>query len=405
MTSTSAETVVGHLERIRRSRRGLPTNVRVLGWVSFANDLASELAYPIIPLFLTVTLRAPVEVLGLIEGIAEGVAVGLRGLAGWLSDRFGERRRPWIFGGYGATAAARPLLAAAPAWPVVLAARVVDRLGKAGRTAPRDALIRDSTPPPLLGASFGYHRAMDTAGAVLGPLVAVGLLGAGLSLRAVLWAAVVPGLLALVLLRGVREASRATAGERLEPGEVERLPRAFWYVLATWVVFSLGNSSDVFLLLRARDLGLAATSVVLAYALYNVFYAGLSWPLGALSDRVPRARVLAGGLGVFALVYLGFGFAPGSWAVWPLFAVYGAYIAATEGVAKAWVADHVGDRAAGTAFGVFAAATGGALLAASVSAGVLWSHVGHTAPFVLGAATAALALPLVLLARAPVKAL
>ncbi len=384
------------LGRIRAARSKLPANVRALGWVSFANDLASELAYPIVPLFLTVTLGAPVAVLGLIEGIAEGVSVGLRGIAGWLSDRAGERRRPWIVGGYGLSAAARPVLAAAPSWGWVLAARVGDRLGKGGRTAPRDALIRDSTPPALIGASFGYHRALDTAGAVVGPLVAVAMLAAGASLRTVLWAGVVPGLATLVLLRRIREAPPQQRREAMPTAPATALPRSFWLVLGVWVVFSLGNSSDVFLLLRSHQLGLDTTLTILAYALYNLVYSSLSWPLGALSDRVPRPLVLGGGLAVFALVYVGFAFAPGAWAVWPLFAIYGAYIAATEGVARAWVADQVPGGAAGTAYGLFAAATGGALLVASIAAGLLWSHVSVKAPFLVGAASAAVAALLIL---------
>lgn len=378
---------------MRAARRALPQNVRTLSWVSFANDLATELAYPIVPLFLTVTLGAPVAVIGLIEGVAEGVAVGLRGAAGWLSDRWGERRRPWIVAGYGLSVLARPLLAAAPAWGYVLGARLADRLGKAGRTAPRDALIRDSTPPGLFGAAFGYHRALDTAGAVLGPLAAVALLGAGASLRTVLWVAVLPGIASLVLLRRVREAPRLDAPAR--PAGVA-LPRSFWLALGVWVVFSLGNSSDVFLLLRSHQLGLGSTLVILAYAVYNVVYSSLSWPLGALSDRLPRPLLLAAGLALFALVYLGFALAPGTWAVWPLFAAYGVYIAATEGVARAWVADHVPPGGAGTAYGLFGFATGASLLAASIAAGLLWSHVGPAAPFVLGACSAGLAAVLIL---------
>jgi MFS family permease len=367
--------------------------------VSFANDLASELVYPIVPLFLTVTLGAPVTVLGLIEGIAEGVAVGFRGAAGWLSDRAGERRRPWIVAGYSATAASRPILAAAPAWGFVLAARLVDRFGKAVRTAPRDALIRDSTPPALAGSAFGYHRALDTAGAVFGPLAAVGLLAAGASFRTVLWLAVVPGVAALLLVGRVREAARRSRERPASRPGVRSLPQAFWLVLAVWVVFSLGNSSDVFLLLRGKDLGLDATLVVLAYAVYNTVYATLSWPLGALSDRIHRLVILAGGLAVFMLVYLGFALASASWAVWPLFAVYGTYVAATEGVARAWVADHAPEDAAGTAYGAFAAASGAALLVASVVAGVLWEHVAPEAVFVVGACTAGVALLLLLVLR------
>jgi MFS family permease len=390
-------TPVEAIAQARRARLALPRNVRALSWVSFANDAASELAYPVVPLFLTVTLGAPVAAVGLIEGVAEGIAVGLRGAAGWLSDRWGERRLPWVTGGYGGSAVGRIVVAAAPHWGWVLAGRVVDRLGKGARTAPRDALIRDSTPPPLLGSAFGYHRALDTAGAVVGPLLAVALLAAGLSFRNVLWIAVVPGFLALLLLRAVREAPRdATTGT----GAVVKgmpLPREFWAVLVIWVVFSLGNSSDVFLLLRAKELGLGTTLVVLSYAAYNVVYSGLSWPLGAFSDRHPRELVLGAGLLVFGLVYLGFAIAPGSWAVWPLFAVYGAYIAATDGVARAWVADQVPGHAIGTAYGIFSAATGGALLLASIGAGLLWSHVSPKAPFVLGASAAGVALVLLLL--------
>jgi MFS family permease len=383
------------IARARRARLALPRNVRALSWVSFANDASSELAYPIVPLFLTVTLGAPVAAVGLIEGVAEGIAVGLRGAAGWLSDRWGERRLPWVGGGYGGSAVGRIVVAAAPHWGWVLAGRAVDRLGKGARTAPRDALIRDSTPAPLLGAAFGYHRALDTAGAVVGPLAAVALLAAGVSFRNVLWIAVVPGFLALLLLRAVREAPRASTGPAVATDGAP-LPRAFWVVLGVWVVFSLGNSSDVFLLLRAKELGLGTTLVVLSYAAYNVVYSGLSWPLGALSDRYRRELVLGGGLLVFGLVYLGFAVAPGAWAVWPLFAVYGAYIAATDGVARAWVADQVPGRAIGTAFGVFSAATGAALLLASIAAGLLWSHVSPAAPFVLGASSAGLALVLLL---------
>ncbi len=379
------------IRRLLRAQRRLPENVRALGWVSLANDAASELAYPVVPLFLTITLGAPVAAIGLIEGAAQGVAVGLGMVSGWLSDRQGERRRPWIVGGYGATTAARALLAAAPAWGWVLAARLADRLGKAARNAPRDALIRDSSAPELRGASFGYHRAMDTTGAVIGPLVAAGLLAAHVSLRTILFAAVVPGFFTIILLRRIREAPVSQRREAVPTGSVRALPRSFWLLLAIWVVFSLGNSSDVFLLLRSHDLGLSSTLVVLAYALYNLVYAGLSWPLGALSDRVPRPVVLGGGLAVFAFVYLGFAVANAGWTVWPLFAVYGVYVAATEGVARAWVGDHVAARATGTAYGIFSAASGAALLLASVAAGLLWSHVSPAAPFYVGAAASALA--------------
>jgi MFS family permease len=382
------------LTRVEGARRRLPENVRKLGWISLANDAASELAYPIVPLFLTVTLGAPVAVVGLIEGIAEAIATGVRLLSGWVSDRMGDRRKPWIIGGYGASTVARAMLAAAPGWGLVLAGRIVDRFGKGARSTPRDALIRDSTPAPLRGSSFGYHRAMDTAGAIVGPLLAVILLESGVALRGILWVACGLGVITLVVLRGVREApghdparAAAVAAER------DPLPPVFWGALIVWVVFSLGNSSDAFLVLRARDLGLGVVVVVLAYAVYNVIYCSLSWPFGALSDRIPRSVLLGGGLAIFALVYFGFAVTSHGWTVWPLFVVYGVYIAATEGVARAWIADTLPGRAAvGTAYGIFFLATAAASLVASIVAGVLWTYVSPRAPFVVGAAAALLAL-------------
>ena len=237
---------------------------------------------------------------------------------------------------------------------------------------------------------------MDSLGAVLGPLAAVVMLEAHLSLRTILYIAVIPGILAVGLVALIKEAKRPEPVQEIEPQRALSLPREFWFVLGTWTVFSLGNSSDAFLILRSRNLGLGLTLVVLSYALYQFVYSSFSWPLGALSDRIPRPIILAAGLAVFALVYLGFAIAPGSWAVWPLFAVYGAYIAATDGVAKAWIADQVPGRAAGTAYGVFAAVTGLALVAASGVAGLLWSYVSPKAPFLLGAGSAVAALVLLL---------
>ena len=387
-------TVPPLLARIESARKRLPANVRKLGWISLANDAASELAYPIVPLFLTVTLGAPVAIVGLIEGIAEAIATGVRLLSGWVSDRTGDRRKPWIIGGYGASTVARGMVAAAPGWGLVLTGRIVDRFGKGARSTPRDALIRDSTPAELRGSSFGYHRAMDTAGAVLGPLLAVILLESGVALRGILWVACGLGVVTLVVLRGVREApGHDPTRAATVTVEREALPPVFWGALVVWVLFSLGNSSDAFLVLRARDLGLGVVVVVLAYAIYNVIYCSLSWPFGALSDRVPRSLLLGGGLAVFALVYFGFAVTSHAWTVWPLFAVYGVYIAATEGVARAWIADTLPDRAAvGTAYGIFFLATAAASLVASIVAGVLWTYVSPRAPFVVGAAAAALAL-------------
>lgn len=373
-----------------RARR-IPPNVRAVSVVSLVNDLASELAYPVVPLFLTTTLGAPVAVLGVIEGIAEGVAVALGAASGWLSDRVGGRRVPWIASGYTVTAVSRAAVAAARNWGLVLVGRVADRIGKAVRTAPRDALIRDSSDPALVGASFGFHRALDTIGASIGPLVAVLLLAEGLSLRDVLWISVIPGLLAVLLVRRVHEAPALPVEVDPEP----RLRAGYWRVVAAAAVFSLGNSSNAFLLLRANDLGLSQTFVILAYALCNIVYAVFAWPLGSLSDRVPRGAVLAAGIGVYALVYAGFALISAAWAVWPLFALYGLYVAATDGVLKAWVADHVEGPLAGTAYGIYAGLVGAALLAASVIGGVLWTAVSPSAAFWAGVVFALASLPLV----------
>lgn len=378
------------LERARR----IPENVRAVSVVSLVNDLASELAYPVVPLFLTTVLGAPVAVLGLIEGIAEGAAVALGAASGWTSDRAGGRRVPWIAGGYTVTALSRALVAAATGWGLVLIGRLADRTGKAVRTAPRDALIRDSSDPELVGASFGFHRALDTIGATIGPLVAVLLLTSGLSLRDVLWISVVPGLLAVLLVRRVREASLRDERSRATP----RLRRGYWWVIAAAFVFSLGNSSNAFLLLRASDLGLSTSLVILAYALYNVVYASLAWPLGSLSDRIPRGAVFGLGVAVYIVVYSGFAVADTSTAVWPLFALYGLYVAATDGVLKAWVADHVEGPMAGTAYGIFAGLVGAALLTASLLGGLLWSTISPSATFWAGALLAASSLPVIAMA-------
>jgi MFS family permease len=280
---------------------------------------------------------------------------------------------------------------------------VLDRTGKGVRTAPRDALLRDSSAPGQSGSVFGFHRFMDSLGAVIGPLLALALLEAGLSLRQVIAVAAVPAVLTMVALRRVRDvpphAAAAEAGEIPSPSGIRDLGRPFWVFTAAWTVFSLGNSADVFLLLRARDLGLGAGAVVLAYALYNTLYSGLSWPLGRLADRIGKRRVLTAGLLVFAAVYSGFGLARDGIVVWPLMAVYGVYIAATDGVGKALVSDlsRPGDRATGQ--GMFNLATGGGAVVASLVAGLLWQAVAPGAVFALGAAAAIAAVLMLIVMR------
>ena len=380
--------------------RYLGGNVLVAGLVSFFTDIASEMIAPVLPLFLTVTLRAPVAAVGLIEGVAESTASVLRVFAGWLSDRAG-RRKPLVVAGYALSNLTKPLLAVAGTWPHVLAVRFVDRVGKGVRTAPRDALIADSVVAQHRGLAFGFHRAMDTAGAAVGPLLAFAVLAmAPEHYRTVFWVAAIPGaagiLTAALFLHDVGRPAVAAPPPRLA---FVGLGRPFAHFTLAATVFALGNSSDAFLILRARNLGLPAAVIPLVYFAFNMVYALLSTPAGALSDRMGRRRILVVGYAVFAVVYFGFALlrAPaGRWAVPALFLVYGVYYALAEGAQRALVVDLVPAPLRATALGTFATATGLALLPASLVAGRLWDSLGPAAPFFYGGATATTALLLLL---------
>ncbi len=373
-----------------------------MGWVSFVADLSSEIVYPLFPLFVTGVLGAPVAVLGFIEGVAEATATVLRYPFGRWSDRLG-RRRPFILVGYGLSGLGKLLIAVAGVWGVALAGRVVDRTGKGIRTAPRDALIGAGTTPEQQGLAFGLHRTMDTMGAALGPLVALACLELGVPVRWVLGLAVVPALLSVVVIFFfVRERRQPPSGAGLRL----RLPAspAYRWLLAGSLLFAAGNSSDMFLLLKAQDVGMGVSAVILVYVLYNVVYAAASLPLGGLSDRVGQLPLVLAGYLIFAAVYLGFA-AAGSWpAVAALFALYGLYIAATEGTSKALIsrATPLAERAG--AIGLQATLTGLASLVASSLGGVLWSAVGPWATFTLGAAFALAAAVVLAAGRRPVGA-
>lgn len=371
----------------------LPRNVRALGLVSLLNDASSEMIYPLLPSFLVRTLGAGPAFLGVIEGLAEAAASALKLASGWVSDRL-PRRKPLVVAGYGLSALVRSLIAVAVAPLHVLAIRVADRVGKGVRGAPRDALLAEATPSELRGRAFGFHRAMDHAGAMVGPLLASALLALGLELRTVFWLAAVPaglGVLALVLL--VREAPRTarvaeTAGRRDDPA---RLGRPFALYLAVLAVFALGNSADAFLLLRAQEAGVAVTVLPLVWAGHHLVKSATSTHLGALSDRLGRRPAIVTGFAVYALAYAGFAFATTGPEIFALFALYGLHHAFCEGPERALVADLVSPESRGRAFGLFHAVSGGMLLPASVLTGALWQGFGATAALLVGAALSGLA--------------
>ncbi|MCO5297626.1 MAG: MFS transporter [Fimbriimonadaceae bacterium] len=375
-----------------------------LGWISFFADISSEMAYPAIPLFLKNVLKAPVAAIGLVEGVAEALVSIMKGLSGIHSDRSG-RRTPYLQWGYGLSALGKPMIALATVWPMVLLARVTDRLGKGIRTPARDALLADTVDASRRGEAFGIHRAMDTAGALVGVLLALALLyWMPDGYRTLFLLAAIPGAISVVLTLRLTEATPVEDPETGEPAprpapiSVRDLPRGYWRALALAIVFALGNSSDTFLLLRAQNLGYSAAAAIGAYALYNVTYALLSRPMGLLSDRLGRWRVLGAGWLVYAGVYVGFA-TLGAHAVWPLFAVYGIYMGFTDGVGKALVADHAPAGSRGTALGFFYFASGFATLASSLIAGLLWDRIGAAAPFWFGAACAVVAAALIPVTR------
>ncbi|HZQ27621.1 MAG TPA: MFS transporter [Acidimicrobiales bacterium] len=363
----------------------LPPLVRRLGWVSFFTDAATEMLYPLVPIFLTVTLGAPVAAVGVVEGLADGISTGMKAVAGYISDRV-HRNRLLLTIGYTVSAFSKPVLALAPAWWFVALTRVTDRLGKAVRGVPRDVMIADAVSPEQRGRAFGLHRAMDTAGAVVGPLIAAAaLLVVGpRNLRPVFLLAFIPGLATVALLTRLPRNDHV-AGAGTWRGSSLPWRSRFGGYAAVLALFSLVNSSDAFLLLRAKNLGLSTIQVILAYALYNLTYALASLPAGIRADRRGRLRVFRSGLFVFALVYLGFAVAPGAWAVWPLLAVYGLYMAFTDGIGRAVVLDMVPDDVRGRAMGVTQAIMGFGVLVAGVTAGFLWDAVSPAAPFVVGA--------------------
>jgi MFS family permease len=376
----------------------LPREVRTLGVVSLLTDASSEMIFPLLPAFLTGPLRAGPRFVGLVEGVAEATATAFRIASGRLADRL-RRRKPLIVGGYALSSAARPLIAAAALPWHVLGLRFLDRVGKGTRGAPRDALMADVTPAAERGRAFGFQRAMDHAGAMLGPLIASALLALGTPLRTVFALAAVPAVASvLVLVFGLRERdgsapavdppppATAPASGPLGPHPAaERGLRAYLWVLA---LFTLGNSSDAFLLLRAQDVGLALPLVPLLWAFHHLVKSAASTHGGRLSDRIGRRRAILAGWALYAAAYAGFALARAAWQIWPLFALYGAFHALTEGPERALVAELAREGARGQAFGLFHAVSGGMLLPASLLTGALWQAYGPAVALMSGAVLA-----------------
>ncbi len=369
--------------------RKLPRTVWLLGLISLTNDAASDMIYPLVPLYLASVLMAGPKALGIIEGIAEAVSSLLKLFAGVLADRT-RHVKYWVWTGYGIAGFARPLLGITTSWLGVLACRFADRIGKGLRSAPRDAMLAQSVDASQRGLAFGFHRAMDNFGAVIGPLVAAAMLAAGMSLRHVFLWAIVPGVVVIALALFLKDAPQEPAQKPAAFSWTLRdFPPAFRRYLIVLALFTLGNSSNMFLLLRARDLGLPQAQVPILWALTSLVAALLSTPLASLSDRLGRTRLIVSGWIVYAIFYLILGLqTDNTWALWPMFAGYGLFLAATEGAEKALVADMVPRASSGTAFGWYNLVVGLFLLPASVVFGWLWQLETPLVAFGFGAGCA-----------------
>ena len=377
------------MESERQSKKqflGLNSIIFVLGMVSLLTDLSSQMIVPILPLYLTSVLHVQVGTVGIIEGIAESTASVLKFFSGWISDQFGKRKLLMVVG-YGLSNLIKPFFALSSSWGQVLFIRFADRFGKGIRTSPRDAILADTTKKEERGKAFGFRRSMDTLGAALGPLVAYLILTFwNGSYQAVFWLSAIPGLLATLLLIFFLKDKRNPAKTQSNVRSLPKISfkglgsRFVWFTLIT-TLFTIGNFSDAFLILRAKDVGMAAQYIPLTYFAYNIVTSIFSTPFGMISDRIGRRPVLITGYVMFALIYLGFGLVHTVFGIWILFFLYGLYYATTEGIQKSYVADMVPEGKRGMAMGTFNALTGIAALPASVLAGVLWQSFGAFTAF------------------------
>lgn len=372
-------------------------NVIALGVVSLFNDFASEMIYPIIPIFLASFLGVPITMIGLIEGIAESTSSLLKTFSGWFSDQLGVRK-PFLVAGYSCSTVAKLLIGLAAGWPMALFGRFIDRFGKGLRSSSRDALIAESSQHRYRGRSFGFHQGMDTVGAVLGPLSAVLFLKFfPHNLRIIFFVAFIPGLIGiLILLYFVKETTKKTTSETKQSLWVGlrclKLNASFKIFLLISVVFAIGNSSDMFLILKSKSIGMSFSLTILVYALFNLIYALTSYPAGILSDRIGPRRTLCFGFLLFSIVYFLFGVTHTAYWVWVLFPLYGVYMAQSDGVSRAYVSVLVPPENTATVFGIYQTAVGVCSFFASLIAGILWSKISPAAPFIFGSAMSLLAL-------------
>ncbi len=371
---------------------GLGRNVYALGAVSFFTDVSSEMIYPLLPVFLSTVLGANAGFIGAIEGAAESTAALLKLASGWWSDRV-SRRKPMVVAGYALASLVRPLIAVAQSATQVLLIRVSDRVGKGIRSSPRDALIADSVHPSMRGKAFGIRSAADNAGALLGPLIAFALLRYfHLTLRTVFWLSAIPAAIAVIVaVVGIREVERRSVATGKKARLAGGMGGRFWAFLTVIFIFTLGNSTDAFLLLRAKELGVPVALAPIIWALLNGVKSLSNVPGGVLSDRLGRRPILVAGWVVYAAVYFLFSHATHAWQAWALFAGYGIFFGLTEGTELAIVADVVPQEQRGAAYGWYYLAIGIGALPASLIFGVLWDRFGSPVAFGVGAAVALLA--------------
>lgn len=378
----------------------LSRNVIVMGFVSLFNDTASEMIYPLIPTFLTVWLGAPVYIMGFIIGLSESLSNICKVFSGWYSDKL-NTRKPFIVIGYSMSAISKAMIGLAYSWPMAMAARVADRLGKGIRVSARDALIADYTEPKYRGRAFGLHRGFDSAGAAIGPIIAIILLAVlNNNLRTIFLLSLIPsviGILLLMFLTDGKKPGQTKSSKEFsldiphEKVALVSISPAFNKFLLITVLFNIGNSSDLFLILRSQNLALSLTLTTAAYVLYHLTHSLFALPIGILSDKIGTEKILISGFLTFAISFAISGFIKDGIWMWPVFVLYGLYMAQTDSIVKAHIANIVPPKMFGTAFGLYQTIVGICTFFASCIAGLLWTYIGSTAPFLFGSAMAVIA--------------